>query len=79
MDVESARSASSQLRGDFKALLRPQDYDVLRAVLRGEEVPNTEAKSEALYMGALLEYQDGDPWVAVHPLVRQLIEEAKSP
>jgi len=75
IDRESADQAIAELRGDFKALLRREDYQVLRRQMAGEELMNEEAVREVLYTGCLLEYHDHEPWFAVHPIVRPLLEE----
>lgn len=75
IDAESAEQAIAEVRGTFKALLRREDYDVLRRQLAGEELVNEEAVREVLYTGCLLEYHNREPWFAVHPIVRPLLEE----
>lgn len=74
IDLPSAQQAISEMRGDFKALLRLQDYEVLRQQLAGEQLTNEEAVREALYTGCLLEYFNGEPWFGIHPIVQPLIE-----
>lgn len=75
IDGESAARAIAEMRGDFKALLRREDYDVLRRQLAGETLLNEEAVREVLYTGCLLEYHDHEPWFGVHPIVRPLLED----
>jgi hypothetical protein len=74
IDVDSAERAIAEMRGDFKALLRRQDYEVLQQQLNREDLTNEEAVREALYTGCLLEYFNGEPWFGIHPIVRPLIE-----
>lgn len=74
LDVESARKAVAEVRGDYKALLRAQDYEVLGRCLRGEELTNDESVQELLYTGALLEYHNHEPWIRLNPIVRPLVE-----
>lgn len=74
IDRPSADQAIAEMRGDFKALLRQQDYEVLRQQVRGEELTNEEAVREVLYTGCLLEYLNGEPWFGIHPIVLPLIE-----
>lgn len=74
IDLASAEQAIAEMRGDFKALLRQQDYQVLRQQIRGEELTNEEAVREVLYTGCLLEYLNGEPWFDIHPIVQPLIE-----
>ena len=74
IDGESADRAITEMRGDFKALLRREDYDVLRRQLAGEKLLNEEAVREVLYTGCLLEYHNHEPWFGVHPIVRPLLE-----
>lgn len=70
--------AIAEIRGDFKVMLRQQDYDVLRQQLAGEPLRNEDAVREALYTGMLLEYQNNDPWMDVNPIVRPLIERGQN-
>lgn len=74
IDMPSAERAIAEMRGDFKALMRRQDYEVLRQQLERQELTNEEAVREALYTGCLLEYFNGEPWFGIHPIVRPLIE-----
>lgn len=75
IDKGSAGQAIAEMRGDFKALLRRQDYDVLRRQLAGEDLLNEPAVREVLYTGCLLEYHNQEPWFGVHPIVQPLIED----
>lgn len=74
IDGRSATQAIAEMRGDFKALLRQEDYEVLRRQLAGEKLLNEAAVREVLYTGCLLEYHDHEPWFGVHPIVRPLVE-----
>lgn len=75
IDVESAEHAIAEIRGDFRALMRKEHYEVLRRRLAGEELFNDEAVREALYTGCLLEYHNDEPWFGVHPIVLPLLRE----
>ncbi len=74
IDNESVTQAITEMRGDFKALLRGEDYEVLRRQLAGEKLVNEEGVREVLYSGCLLEYHNHDPWFGVHPIVKPLLE-----
>ena len=74
IDQASANDAVGEARGDFKAMLTKENYDVLRRQLAGERLTNEGPVRDALYNGSLLEYQDHDPWFGVHPIVRPLLE-----
>jgi hypothetical protein len=74
IDNESVTQAITEMRGDFKALLWGEDYEVLRRQLAGEKLVNEEGVREVLYSGCLLEYHNHDPWFGVHPIVRTLLE-----
>lgn len=75
IDEQSAEQAIAEVRGDFKALLRPDDYEILKRCLKGEKLANERPVQELLYTGALLEYHNHEPWIRVNPLVQSLVEE----
>lgn len=75
IDVKSAEHAVAEIRGDLGALLRKEDYEILRRRLAGEELFNEEAVRELLYTGCLLEYHNDEPWFGVHPILLPLLKE----
>lgn len=77
IDSESAEHAIAEIRGDLRALLRKEDYEVLRRRLAGEELFNEEIVRELLYTGCLLEYHNDEPWTGVHPILQPLLKEWK--
>jgi hypothetical protein len=74
IDRDVVEQAIAEMRGDFKALLRKEDYEVLQRQLGGDRLLNEEAVRDVLYTGCLLEYHDHEPWFGVHPIVRPLVE-----
>jgi hypothetical protein len=68
-DVEDALR---EMRTRFERMIPPEHYPVLREVARTKAAPNSELGREALYNLSLLEYNGGDRWNYVHPLVRRI-------
>ncbi|NOX61349.1 MAG: hypothetical protein GXP42_05310 [Chloroflexi bacterium] len=75
LNTDSAEKAIAEVRGDFKALLRPRDYDVLGRCLNGKRLTNESTVQELLYTSALIEYHNHKPWIRVHPMVKPLVQE----
>src|SRR5439155_23524947 len=75
IDLPSAERAIQETRGVFKRMLSREHKEALRGIVGGEEPLNDEVLRDLLYMGFLLEYENSEPWYAVHPIVRPLIED----
>lgn len=72
-------SAVVQLRNDYRGTLRPEDYGELRNVHRTRTFVNSERAREFLANLSLLEYNDGEPWCDVHPILLPLLEAPEDP
>ncbi len=73
IDLGSAQHAIAEVRADFKALLRPQDYVVLRQKRQDKNLVSEPGIRDVLYNGSLLEYHNDEPWCDVHPAVLPLL------
>ncbi len=71
--VEDAYRAIDEARKNFEAALRFNDYPYLAARDADKLIGSDEQMQELLRMRALLEYENGDIWCDVHPVVRQLL------
>jgi hypothetical protein len=78
IDLDSAEHAIAEVRADFKALLRPQDYVVLKQKRRDKNLVSEPGIRDVLYNGSLLEYHNHEPWCDVHPAVLPLLGEEVS-
>ncbi|MCS6848574.1 MAG: AAA family ATPase [Anaerolineae bacterium] len=70
-----ADRAIADLRKDFIAALKSADYPILAARYRDKWLSSDGALQELLQMRALLEYENGEPWCDVHPVVLPLMAE----
>jgi hypothetical protein len=69
--VEEAdvHKAIARERADYQALLRPGDYEALRARRADKVLVNDETVRQLLYTQSLLEYANDEVWCDVHPVV----------
>lgn len=70
-----AERAITDLRKDFVAALRSDDYPILAARYRDKQLSSDGTLQELLQIRALLEYENGETWCDVHPVVLPLVAE----
>jgi len=75
IENSDAMAAIADLRKDFIAALKSEDYPILAARYRDKQLSNDDALQPLLQMRALLEYENDDTWCDVHPAVLPLLEE----
>ncbi len=79
IDTQDAERAVTELRNDFIAALREQDYETLAARFADKRLSSDPEVQELLQSLALLQYENGDSngsaWCDVHPVVKKLLEE----
>jgi len=75
IDLHSAQLAIAEVRADFKALLRAEDYVVLRQKRQDKNLISDPGIQDVLYNGSLLEYHNGEPWCDVHPAILPLLDD----
>lgn len=73
VEPEDADRAVDEARKNFEAALRFDDYPYLAARDADKLIGSDEQMQDLLRMRALLEYENGDIWCNVHPVVRQLL------
>jgi hypothetical protein len=72
IDAAVVKQAITQLAGEYRRLLEPDDYESLARIDRAPmDVGNDEKIRRLLYCLALLEYNDGT-WRRSHPVIRSL-------
>jgi len=71
-DVEYA---ARQVRNTYRGLLTEEQYRELWRIFQGGPFVNSPLARDLLHNLSLLEYDGGDAWWAVHPIVRPLLEE----
>jgi hypothetical protein len=75
IEMADAQHAINELKKDFNAALEEKHYPILAARHADKWLSSDDVIQDLLYMGALLEYENGRTWCDVHPLVLQLLEE----
>lgn len=75
IDVVDIHKSATKRRNDFQRLLSSEQYNVLKRINEDKEKKaiNEEAFLRCLHNLSLLEYQNGDVWVDVHPIVKPLL------
>jgi len=69
--------AARQVRNTYRAGLTEQQYRELWRLYNGGAFVNSEVAWGLIHNLSLLEYDGGDAWWAVHPIVRLLLEERR--
>jgi len=72
---DDAEYAARQVRNTYRGSLTEEQYRELRRIYEGEAFINSEAARSLLHNLSLLEYDGGDTWWGIHPIVRPLLEE----
>jgi hypothetical protein len=75
IEDRDAERAIAELRKDFAAMLRSEDYAILAARYRDKQLSSDAALQQLLQMRALLEYENGEVWCDVHPAALPLVQE----
>lgn len=76
IDIESVHRMANEIRNDYRALLRPEHYKILKQTKKDKEkrIVNEEIVQELLHNLSLLEYRNDETWTDVHPIVKPLLE-----
>jgi len=75
IESPDAERAVSELRNDFIAALKAEDYEVL-ASRHADKLLSSDLETQELLQGlALLQYSNGEAWCDVHPVVLKLLQE----
>ena len=77
VQVDDVEYAARHLRNTYRASLTEEQYRELWDLNAGGRFANTETTQSLLHNLSLLEYNGGDAWWAVHPVVRPLLEERR--
>ena len=75
IENSDAMAAVADLRKDFIAALKSEDYPILAARYKDKRLSNDDALQPLLQTRALLEYENDDTWCDVHPAILPLLEE----
>ena len=77
VQVEDVARAARQVRNTYRGNLTQDQYKELERTHSGGWFVNSEVARSLLHNLSLLEYDGGDAWWAVHPIVRPLLEERR--
>jgi hypothetical protein len=72
---EDVENAARQVRNAYRGSLTQEQYQELWRLYKGGRFTNNPVARDLLHSLSLLEYDGGDAWWAVHPIVRPLLEE----
>ncbi len=75
IEKPDAERAITELRNDFIAALKEENYRVLAERLVDKVLSSDSEVQELLQSLALLQYANGEAWCDVHPVVRKLLQE----
>ncbi len=75
VEPDDVEYAARRVRNTYRASLTEEQYRELWRLHAGRPFVNSETARELLHNLSLLEYDGGDAWWAVHPIVRPLLEE----
>ncbi|MBI5207679.1 MAG: hypothetical protein HY934_07805 [Candidatus Firestonebacteria bacterium] len=76
IDIESVRKMASEIRNDYRSLLRQKHYKILKQIKedKDKKIVNEETTQELLHNLSLLEYRNDETWGDIHPIVKPLLE-----
>ena len=73
LDAADVRRAVSELRKIYTRLIRESDLALFRQIARTHFIQGgDEQMGRLLDLRLVLEYQNGDPWADLHPVVREI-------
>ena len=72
---EDVEYAARQVRNTYRGGLTKEQYQDLWRIYSGEPFVNSEVSRSLLHNLSLLEYDGGNAWWGIHPIVRPLLEE----
>lgn len=70
---EDVERAESEIRSDFKRILKSNDYDILKEVCENNEMHGIDRISHLLHNLSVLEYTNDETWCDIHPTLEKLI------
>jgi len=75
IETQDVARAIVELRNDFIASLRKEEYAMLAELRRTKQLAADEEVQDLLQTVALLQYENGEVWCDVHPVVVELLRE----
>lgn len=75
IETEDVAWAEAELRNEFVRILRPEDYDTLKAIHENPRFRDPQRLAPLLHCLAALEYHNHEIWYGVHPAVIPLLED----
>lgn len=75
LDVEDIEWAAMEIRNEYRRILGKDDIKLLKAIYRTKKLEYSEQMRPLLQLLAILEYQTGENWCDVHPVLRKLLHD----
>ncbi len=73
--ADDVEYAARRVRNTYRGVLEADQYRELWRIYRGEPFTNSPVARELLHNLSLLQYDGGDAWWGINPIVRPLLEE----
>jgi hypothetical protein len=73
-DVEAA---AAEIRNEYRRILDKDDIEILRKINGNNRLEYNDRLRPLLQLLALLEYQNGENWCDVHPVLRKVIDQRR--
>lgn len=77
VEYDMVELATNKIRNEYRLFLEEKHYALLREFHKTRKLESADKFKDLLYNLSLLEYQDGENWCDVHPIVLPLIKEKK--
>jgi len=75
IEKEDVEEAESEIRNEFRRMLKSEDYDSLKEIHKIRELKGSETCAHLLHNLSIMEYRNKENWCDVHPAIIPLIEE----
>jgi len=72
--LDDVKGAESEIRNEFRRMLRSKDYDALKKIHESCDIEDAETCSELMHNLSVLEYRNDENWYDVHPAIVPLLE-----
>jgi len=75
VEVGDVEATATEMRNEFRRILDPQDIKLLKKIMEGNRLENSERMTDLMQILAVLEYRNGENWCDVHPVLRKLLHD----
>ena len=71
--VDIVNGVIIELKNEYKRGLQQKHYDVMKSILKGEVPNDDKTLMELFHARVILEYENGETWNDINPIVKPLI------